>query len=153
MKTTIEINGKKVEITLTKEQVAEIRNKAIDFRDIKTVEDAFEFLGIKYSEWLDKYKELPCDVIAYMQLTHIVKAINGGEWMNYDDTDEYKYYPYFNASGSALGFSCYDCTCDCSGSLVGSRLVFKTREMAEYAGKQFLNIYNQYINRNGETLK
>ena len=146
MTTTININGQDVEITLTAQQVAEIKKKNSDFRDIKTIEDAFDFLGLNYESWIEQYKHLPTDVLAYMQLTHIVKAINGGEWMDYSDTDVCKYYPYFNASGSAYGFSFCYCDCDSSGSLVGSRLCFKSRELAEYAGKQFSNIYNQYIN-------
>lgn len=146
MKTTIKINGEDVEITLTPEQVAEIKKNTSDFRDIKTVEDAFDFLGMTYKMWIEKYKDLPDDVLAYIKLTYIAKAINGGEWMDYNDTDEYKYYPYFNASGSAGGFSFFVFCCVGSHSGVSSRLVFKTREMAEYAGKQFVNIYNQYIN-------
>lgn len=146
MKTTIKINDQNVEITLTPEQVAEIKKNTSDFRDIKTVEDAFDFLGMTYNMWSEKYKDLPDDVLAYIKLTYIAKAINGGEWMDYSNTDEYKYYPYFNASGSAGGFSFDGYDFDFSYSTVGSRLVFKTKEMAEYAGKQFVNIYNQYIN-------
>jgi hypothetical protein len=146
MKTTIQINGKDVEITLTPQQVAEIKRKTTDYRDIKTVEDAYAFLGIDYQEWLEKHKDLEPNVIAYMQLTYIVKALNGGEWMNYDDTNEYKYYPYFAASGSGSGFSCVGYYYVCSNSGVGSRLTLKTSERAIYAGKQFLPIYNQYIN-------
>lgn len=146
MKTTIQINGKDVEITLTPQQVAEIKRKTTDYRDIKTVEDAFAFLGINHTEWLELNMGLDDHVKAYIQLTYVAKALNGGEWMNYEDIDEYKYYPYFNASGSGSGFSYDGYDCDYSYSVVGSRLTFKTREMAEYAGKQFLNLYNQYIN-------
>lgn len=150
MKTTIKLNGKPVEITLTAEQVAEIRNNISDFRNIKTIEDAFEFLGLNYQEWLEKYKDLTEDVLSYMKLTFIAKALNGGKWMDFEDTKEDKFYPYFNASGSASGFSY--CACDC-GALVSdvvSRHCYKRREIAEYAGKQFLNIYYHYINYQNE---
>lgn len=146
MKAIAEHNGKKVEVFLNDEQVAEVKRKTTDYKDIKTVEDAFSFLGINYTEWLEKHKELPSDVLAYMQLTHISKAINGGEWMTYENTNEYKYYPWFYAKGSPSGFSFGVCGYVRGNSSVGSRLTFKTREMAIYAGKQFIEIYNQYIN-------
>lgn len=146
MKATIIHNGKTVEVLLTPEQEAEVKRQAFNYQDIKTVEDAFDFLGVNYEEWLELNMGLDDHVKAYIQLTYVAKALNGGEWMNYEDIDEYKYYPYFNASGSAPGFSCLDCGCVRSHSRVGSRLTFKTREMAEYAGKQFLNLYNQCIN-------
>ena len=146
MKTTIELNGQPVEITLTEAQVAEDRQKISGYKEIKTVDDAFSFLGMDYGKWIVQHKDLPEDVQAYMQLTYIAKAINGGEWMDYSDTSVNKYFPWFHASGSASGFSCVDYGYGRSNSLVSSRLCFKTREMAIYAGKQFLDIYNQYIN-------
>ena len=143
MKATVNFNDKEVEIELTEEQIEKIKNtKFGDFRDIKTFEDACLAVDIEWKE----PEFLPADVVAYMKLRIIAKALNGGDWMNYKDTDEYKYYPWFNASGSAPGFSSYDYTYDGSFSFVGSRLVFKSEEIAKYAGKQFLEIYNQHIN-------
>ncbi|MBA4849462.1 hypothetical protein [Emticicia sp. BO119] len=147
MKAKVKVNdGDTVEIELTPEQITEYERKSKGFRSIKTVEDAFEFLGINYQEWLDKRNNLEPHEIAYGQLTIIAKALNGGEWMTYDDTDKYKYYPWFHAKGSGSGFAFDDYGCGGAYSGVGSRLCSKSREIAEYAGKQFLNIYNQYIN-------
>ncbi|MBA4852039.1 hypothetical protein [Emticicia sp. BO119] len=146
MKAIAEHNGKKVEILLTPDQEAEVRRQTFDYKTITTVEDAFSFLDINYTEWLEKHKELPSDVLAYMQLTHITKAINGGEWMTYESTNEYKYYPWFYAKGSPSGFSYCGYVSVNDYSRVGSRLTFKSREIAIYAGKQFIEIYNQYIN-------
>ena len=146
MKTKIEINGQKVEITLTPEQVAEIKAKAVNYEDLGTIEAVFEYLGMNYEEWKEKHEELEDHVQAYMELTYVAKAYNGGEWMDYDDTDVTKYYPYFNASGSAAGFSCGDYYFDRSDSVVGSRLCFKDSARAMNAGKKFLKIYDRYIN-------
>ncbi|MCY4781762.1 hypothetical protein ORI89_19100, partial [Sphingobacterium sp. UT-1RO-CII-1] len=69
------------------------------------------------------------------------------------DWDQYKYYPWFDMSpdqnagsvGSSVGFSCdgygYGLTC----SSVGSRLVFPTREIAEYVGKTHLDLYRDFM--------
>jgi hypothetical protein len=143
MKAKINQNGREVEIDLTPEQIEIVKSaKFGDYRDITTFEEACEAVGIKWEEPIG----LPVDVIAYMKLRIIAKALNGGSWMTYKDTDEGKYYPYFNASGSAAGFSYDVCTYVRSGSFVGSRLTFKTADIAKYAGTQFLEIYNQYIN-------
>ena len=106
MKAKVNYNDKEVEIELTDEQIEKINNtKFGDFRDIKTFKDACEAVDIEWQE----PELLPEDVIAYMKLRIICKAINGGEWLDYSDTDKYKYYPYFYSSGSAPGFSCSGC--------------------------------------------
>lgn len=102
MKAKVNYNDKEVEIELTEEQIEKINNtKFGDYRDIQTFENACEATGEKWTE----PKSLPVDVIAYMKLRIIAKALNGGSWMTYEDTDEGKYYPWFNATGSASGFS------------------------------------------------
>lgn len=146
MKTKINYQGKEVEITLTDEQIRQAQEELTGYRTIKTVEDAFTALEWDYESWMQQHSFLAPHALAYLQLTVVAKAINGGEWMDYSDTEEYKYYPYFSASGSASGFSCYRCSSNRSYSDVGSRLCFKTKEQAIYAGQQFINLYNQFIN-------
>jgi hypothetical protein len=140
MKAIAEHNGQKVEITLNSEQEAEVKRKTFDYKSIKTVEQAFEFLGINYQEFLDKYKGLPDDEVAHAEIKHIVKALNGGEWI------EKGYYPWFNHKSSPSGFSYGDCVCAYTYSYVGSRLLLVDSARAEYAGKQFIKVYDRYIN-------
>lgn len=146
MKTTINIKGKDVEIELTPDQLQKIKKASIHYTDIKSFKDACDCLGIDVVEWMDDYENLPIHVVAYMQLCIICKALNGAEVMDYKDVKVYKYYPWFNSVGSGSGFSCYGFGCAYSLSGVGSRLCLKSREIAEYAGKQFIEIYNSYIN-------
>lgn len=146
MKTTITINGKPVEIELTEDQVDQIKKQSAHYTDIKTFEDACDFVGVDSDEFEESYSHLPPHVYAYMKLTIISQALNGGIHMNYDDTDKYKYYPYFYAKGVSRGFSYDGSCCDDSISHVASRLTYKSGEIAEYAGEQFLDIYNRYIN-------
>ncbi len=148
MKTTIQINNKAVEIELTAEQVAEINRQSVNYTDIETFEDACKFDGIDVDAWLKKYGDLPSDVLAYMKLRIIAKALNGGEILDWKDASKYKYYPWFYSVGSSPGFSCRVYAYDYSNSAVGSRLLYKTAEIAKYAGKQFISIYNEYINAN-----
>lgn len=116
------------------------------YKDIKTIEDACSALGIEPISFLDGIKNLTPDTNAYEQLKVVVRALNGGEHMDYKDEDENKYFPYFNAVGSASGFSFAVSHYDASASSVGSRLAYKSREIAEYAGKQFIGLYDQHIN-------
>jgi len=146
MEVTINVNGKDTKITLTPDQVGQVKKATTNYTDITSVEKAFEFEGINYNEWCNRYKDLPTDVRAYMKLCIIVKAINGGIVMDYKNTREYKYYPWFNAVGSGAGFSYYVYYYGNSGSAVGSRLCFIDSERATFAGKQFIEIYNEYIN-------
>lgn len=146
MKTTITINGKPVEIELTKEQVDQIKKQSTHYTDIKTFEDACDFVGVDSEEFEESYGHLPPHVYAYMQLAIICQALNGGTYMDYGNTDEYKYYPYFYAKGSSRGFSFDNYFCGHSTSGVTSRLTYKSSEIAKYAGEQFLDIYDKYIN-------
>lgn len=146
MKTTITINGKPVEIELTKEQVNQIKKQSAHYTDIKTFEDACNVVDIDLETFEESHGHLPPHVYAYMQLTIISQALNGGTNMSYEDMNEFKYYPCFYAKGSRRGFSFDGCGCYVADSNVASRLTYKSREIAKYAGEQFLDIYDKYIN-------
>jgi hypothetical protein len=114
---------------------------------------------------------MSADVLAYMKLRIIVAALNEG-WTPKFTTDEFRYYPFFRlytqedinrmdedvksrlvlcGGGSAGGAMC---GLVASGSLSGwthspsnsgSRLAFKTKDLALYAGKQFAKIYADFV--------
>ena len=118
------------------------------------------------------------DIIAYLKLLIIAAALNEG-WEPQFTEDEYRYYPYFyfytkeeyeqlsdEDKGRCVGRS--DDNANADGGLVyaysdygsansytnyGVRLAFKTRELAEYAGKQFLNIWADFIFKIGDNDK
>lgn len=83
--------------------------------------------------------------MAYDKIKLIVKTLNEGWKPNWRDENEYKYYPYFRFDKSAGRFSYYAYHCHAVGSDVGSRLVFKSQKLAEFAGKLFIEIYNEYM--------
>ena len=106
---------------------------------IKTFEDACEILGDEDDIICQSH---PADEVAYAQLKVIVKALNEGWQPDWNNSNQYKYYPWFVMEG---GFRFDDVHYHCTGSLVGSRLCFKSRELAEYAGKTFKKLYEQYF--------
>ena len=117
---------------------------------IKTIEDACNELGeddedvkaLRVIENLD----VPKHIISQLQSIIIVKALNEGWIPDWSDSSQYKYYPWFNMeSSSAGGFVFFGYVSWRSRTNVGSRLCFKSRELAEYAGKQFKDIYEEYF--------
>ena len=113
---------------------------------IKTYEDACSELG---EQPIDekKLKELgfTADEITYRKLKTITKALNEGEVFDMLDTNQYKWYPWFKVSSGAFVFyvTYYVCSYAYAGN--ASRLCFKSDELATYAGKQFTQLYSDFI--------
>lgn len=118
------------------------------------------------------------DILAYLKLRIIAAALNEG-WEPKFTKDEWRYYPYFYVltkeeyehlkdedKGRCVGRSNVDAFAN--GGLVfavtvsgsansytynGVRLAFRTKELAQYAGKQFLDIWADFIFKIGDTDK
>ena len=125
-----------------------------------------------YREWM-RISYANCkDISAYLKLRIICAALNEG-WKPKFDGDECRYYPWFyiytkeeyekldedeekecrvvgrsDHSSSAYGdlvFAYAHSAPSYSYSYFGSRLTFKTRELAEYCGRQFIDIWAEYL--------
>ncbi|HEX5555317.1 MAG TPA: hypothetical protein VFX43_18910 [Chitinophagaceae bacterium] len=83
------------------------------------------------------------DEVAYRKLKVITEALNDGWTPDWSDDDEKKWYPWFDFQVGRFVFG--SVLCFCTFSFLGSRLCFRTRELAEYAGKQFEDLYNQFL--------
>lgn len=118
---------------------------------------------------------MDADIIAYLKLRIIAAALNEG-WEPKFTKDEWRYYPYFylltkeeyerlkaedkkrcvgrsHANASASGglvyaLASYGSSTSYSGT--GARLAFRTRELAKYAGTQFLDIWADFVIKIGE---
>lgn len=121
-------------------------------KKIKTFADACKALGIKPT--LPDVSGLPEQhqqaIIAHYQLVIIAQALNEGWQPNWNDSNQYKYTPWFNVKATAKnpagsGLSSDDFGNGYSFTCVGSRLCYKSREVAEYAGKTFKKLYEQYF--------
>ena len=116
------------------------------------------------AEWMGK------DVVAFLKLRIITEALNEG-WHPKFTEDEYRYYPWFyiytkeeydnsseeekrrcvgrasvsaHASGG-LVYASAGLASSYSGTNVGARLAFSNRDLAEYAGKQFIDIWADFV--------
>lgn len=164
-------NGKKPEwvngvLTLVDEKPQNVMER------VKTFKDACNELGIEHDKWVQDKKDLglEADVIAYLKLRIIAAALNEG-WKPQFTTDEYRYFPWFYlytqseidemseeeksrvvyrsnvyayaSGGVACAYASHDSSF--ADTYIGSRLAFKTRELAEYAGRQFVEIWADYV--------
>lgn len=109
---------------------------------VKSFEDARKLTG---RPDVPDFSNLPPDMRKYFEAQYkmivIAEALNEGWIPDWDNYNEYKYYPWFEMSPSSFAFggSYYVLALARAGS--GSRLKFRTRELAEYAAKQFIDIW------------
>lgn len=175
------MKSKKLEIEIPEGKTAVWRNGILTLIDepekdvrkrIKTFEDACHEIGIDAEAWnRDKISlGLEPDVLAFLKLRIIVKALNEG-WEPRFTEDECRYYPWFilytgeeynkldeeeksrvvcrsYGSANALGGVSYAYAYNDSSfanALIGVRLAFKTSELAAYCGRQFLDIWADFV--------
>lgn len=133
--------------TTVLQAVATITPKDITAR-VKTYADACKVLGIEpvNEEVLIKLG-FTKDEIAYRKLKTVVEALNEGWRPNWEDTNEYKYFPWFYVEKTSAGLSCSSTfrTPTYTYALIGSRLCFKTSALATFAAKQFIDLYNDFL--------
>jgi hypothetical protein len=115
---------------------------------IKTFEDAMKETG---RPEVPNFLDLPEDLRDYFKAQYkmivVVEAINEGWKANWEDNNEPKYYPYFYMSSGVFVFCVAPYRCSNALAGFGSRLCFKTRELARYAGEQFLDIWTAIIQK------
>lgn len=103
------------------EQFGEDKLKGKNFEDIKTFEDACKKSGIDPHS-IGLYGDTP-DELAYKKLKVITRAINGDWVLDWNNTNQRKWFPWFNLS-SGFGFDSSYYGYSNSHSTVGSRLCF-----------------------------
>lgn len=116
---------------------------------VKTFQDACDVVGVLPDnvKTLLAYNGIDSDMrasVAHMKLQIIARALNEGWKPDWTKSSQYKYYPWFDfSSGSGLSFGVF--VCHYSRSHVGSRLCFKSAELAKYAGQQFIDLYKEFM--------
>ncbi|HAT3998580.1 TPA: hypothetical protein I9Y90_000062 [Elizabethkingia anophelis] len=127
--------------------VVKFEAKPKDIKErIKTFNDVLQYHGIKSETFAMECVSLTDDEIAYKQIKLIASALNDGWVPDWNDRNQTKYYPWFRMGSSSGGFSYDGFVCDLSLSIVGSRLCYKSSELAKYAGTQFISIYEKFTN-------
>lgn len=86
-------------------------------------------------------------IIAYYMLSVIIQHKNDGWVPNWNST-EFKYYPWFYASYGAtagLGFSNTNLAASTANPTIGSRLCYKSSDLAIEWGNKLLPLYEDYF--------
>lgn len=149
---------KKITIEVPEGKTAKWEGNSIIFVDdnvmdrVKTFLDACKELGEDHP-LIVEYRtilriRLSPDIIAYFRLRIIVAALNEG-WEPTFKSGEIRYYPWFklistNAHNDIVFcYANYDSSYSVTFS--GARLAFKNKELAQYAGTQFINEYKEFL--------
>lgn len=111
---------------------------------IKTVADVLADNGITDNKFSLISEGLEEDELAYKILKLLAISLNEGWIPDWNNDNQRKYFAWFYMGGSA-GFRYDGCAAWASVSGVGSRLCFKSSELAEYAGKQFTEVFKQFM--------
>lgn len=152
---------KKVEVEIPDGKCAKWVNNVLTLVDdapkdvrerIKTLLDACNELGdehplvTQYRLAAGAYKCDPMteDFIAFLKLRIITAALNEG-WEPQFIEEEQRWYPWFNTKQEGLVYAYASYAGSNSHSYGGVRLAFKSKELAEYAGKQFEDIYKDFL--------
>ena len=116
-------------------------NKPKDITNfVKTFEEACDILNIQPDFSNYEFESS----IAHSKLIIIFKVLNEGWKSDWNNKNQRKYYPRFNMS--PFGFVDTFCVTWGTYSFAGSRLCGKTDTIAEYAGRQFVDIYKEFYN-------
>lgn len=108
---------------------------------IKTFDDVLNYHGFhENSPFLSTGTP---DEIAYKKLKFIAEALNEGWEPDWDDSDQRKYYPWFKMASGGFSYRVYDG--HWASSHVGSRLCFKSADLAKYAAETFTDIYKEFF--------
>lgn len=116
--------------------------KKKSWKDIKTFEDACEALALDPEDQF--MGDATPDEKAYIKLKIIIQAINQGWIPDWGNSDQYKWWPWFNLS-SGFGYSYSGYSYSYSLTHVGSRLCFESQEKSDYTATQFLDIYKEFL--------
>lgn len=115
---------------------------------IKTVDDAINILGEGDIDVIDLRELMSTRVqehiISHQQLVVIIKALNEGWTPDWHDKNWNKWSNWFNMSSPWIGrFSFLNSSSRYATSTCSSRLCFKSKELAEYAANQFIEVYRK----------
>jgi hypothetical protein len=86
-------------------------------------------------------QNIPNEFVAGYKLKIIIKALNEGWVPDWNNSNQLKYFNYFNMKG---GFSYFYTYYYATNTIVPSALLFKNFDLALYCGKQFEYLFEEY---------
>ena len=128
--------------------------KEVEYEDVSTTIPSYESaknkLGSVAVKVIPEVREHHAKALnALNKLFTIAEAWNKADNFipDFSNRNQYKYFPWFVYNDKAAGFvysSTYG-TASSANARLGSRLCFKTAERAEQFGKQFIDLWNDFL--------
>ncbi len=161
-------------LTLVDEEPVDVDERIKTFEDACNELGKHHSFVLQYTAINDSLlpgEEQAKDVIAYLKLRIIVAALNEG-WEPQFTEDEYRWYPwfalwteeelsnksdewkadrhlistgYYSGDNAGFSYSSSDFAPSRTYTYVGSRLCLKSEALATYCGKQFIDIWADYV--------
>jgi len=131
------------------EQLLGKENLSVKITDrIKTIRDCVEACGKDYDVEFayERTKWMTPDEVAYKEMKFIAQALNDGVVLDFENSYQHKYYPFFTFSGRGLSLRVVNCVG--GGADVAPCLCMVSEEMVRYAVSQFHKTYETYYKNN-----
>lgn len=137
-----------------KELLEDLFGKKVFQKDIKqriqSIDDAVKELGNDDLEVIEYLKLEASGITGHIlhtqMLVVIIKALNEDWVPDWHNGEWDKWFNWFNMGSSSSGrFSFFDSGILDSLSNCGSRLCFKSKDLAQYAASQFIDIYEKAL--------
>lgn len=114
---------------------------------VNSIEEVYRRLKVKRSEVVPysrpknkRQRKLNAEV----DIEHIALLLNGNTKLDWNNHNQYKYFPVFRKDGSGR-WVVYACLSWYAGAGLGSGLYYESEEKAMFAAKTFESIYNDYL--------
>ena len=124
------------------------------YTEIKTFEDACKAQNLDATKVIPDFSYFPEQdrqaMINHAKLVIIHNAIRGDWTPDWNDSSQYKYYPYFKM-GSSFGFN--DCHNWYAYSGVSSRFALKNKDQVKHVVKYFEELFKEYFIINKQPLE
>ena len=116
---------------------------------VDSFEAALEYLGRENNACMYGIPEKHAKaMVAMYKLITIAEAWNKADNFvpDYDNTNQYKWFPWFQKRGTeGFVYAYTNITASYAFADIGSRLCFSTSERAEQFGKQFIDLWNDFL--------
>lgn len=129
---TININGTEY----TVEQLTKILE---DAKKSSPMDEVYKFHNTTEEEFNKKYEGIESHIKAYAKEVLIVSFYNKGEKVDFSNSNQIKFYPYFKMDNFRFDYIAEFCLY----SYVPARLCFIRKKDCEDAGEKFLNEYKE----------